>query len=79
VVGVELGALYGLVVALGAPACGYVTVRMAERLHRMGGALEGIRAARNRGPVFASLLADRAAVLDAARAALRVGSPRPRP
>ncbi len=72
-VGLEFGALYGLVVALGGPACGYVTVRMAERLHRMGGAVEGIRAARDRGPVFASLLADRAAVVDAARAALRAG------
>jgi hypothetical protein len=79
VVGLEFGARYGLVAALGAPACGYVTVRMAERLHRMGGALEGIRAARDRGPVFASLLADRAAVVDAARAALRVGPPAPGP
>jgi glycerol-3-phosphate O-acyltransferase/dihydroxyacetone phosphate acyltransferase len=78
-IGLEFGAPYGLLVALGAPACGYVTVRMAERLHRMGGAVAGIRAARDRGPVFASLLADRSAVVDAARAALQLGPPAPDP
>jgi hypothetical protein len=70
VIGLQFGAPWGLVVALGAPASGYATVRLAERLHRMGGAVEGFRAARDRGPVFAYLVADRSAVVDAARAAL---------
>jgi glycerol-3-phosphate O-acyltransferase / dihydroxyacetone phosphate acyltransferase len=70
VVGEAKGALLGLVAAVGAPACGYVAVRLAERVRRIGGALEGVRFVRNRGHLLASVLADRAAVVAAAGAVL---------
>lgn len=70
VVGSLYGPLLGAVAAVAAPGCGYVTVRMAERLHRIGGAVEGARAVRGRGPAFESVLANRAAVLAAAEDAL---------
>jgi len=75
VIGESFGAAYGLVAAAGAPACGYVAVRMAERIGRMGGVLEGLWLARRQGPLRASLLADRAALVAAAGVVL---GPRPR-
>jgi hypothetical protein len=36
----------GLIAGLGAPLCGYVTVRFSERAKRLGGAVAGYRAAR---------------------------------
>ncbi len=67
----EWGALWGAAAAVAAPLCGYVTLRMVERLHRMGGAIAGYRAVRAGGPVSdlvrgrrADLLAAAATVLD---------------
>jgi glycerol-3-phosphate O-acyltransferase / dihydroxyacetone phosphate acyltransferase len=42
----NFGPIAGLVVGLGAPLCGYVTVRFSERAKRLGGAVAGYRAAR---------------------------------
>ncbi|MGH9046861.1 MAG: hypothetical protein ACRDVW_06045, partial [Acidimicrobiales bacterium] len=36
----------GLVAGVGAPVCGYVAVRLSERLNRLGGAVAGYRAVR---------------------------------
>jgi hypothetical protein len=40
-------------------------VRLAERIHRIGGALAGYRAVRERDPLLPSVLAARAAVVAA--------------
>jgi glycerol-3-phosphate O-acyltransferase/dihydroxyacetone phosphate acyltransferase len=45
----NFGAWAGLVGAVGAPACGYVTVRFSERVKRVGGAVAGYRAVRRTG------------------------------
>jgi glycerol-3-phosphate O-acyltransferase/dihydroxyacetone phosphate acyltransferase len=70
IIGESFGVPLGLMAAAGAPACGYVAVRMVERIGRMGGALESLQLARRRGPLRTSLLADRAAVVAAAGAVL---------
>ena len=70
IIGQSPGAPLGLLAAAGAPACGYVAVRMVERIRRMGGAAGGLRLARRRGPLRTSLLADRAVVVAAAGAVL---------
>ncbi len=69
-IGEAFGSPLGLLAAAGAPACGYLTVRMTERVRRIGGALVGFRAARHRGPLLCSVLAQRAAVVAAAASAL---------
>jgi 1-acyl-sn-glycerol-3-phosphate acyltransferase len=69
-VGRSAGAVAGLLVAIGAPLCGYVTVRLAERLQRIGGLLEAYRTLRQRQDHVGAVLAHRSAVLDAARAVL---------
>ena len=48
-VGRAYGAWLGLLAALAAPLCGYVSVRLAERVQRIGGLLEGYRIVRARG------------------------------
>jgi glycerol-3-phosphate O-acyltransferase / dihydroxyacetone phosphate acyltransferase len=70
VVGTWLGPAAGAVAAVAAPACGYVTVRMSERLKRVGGVARGARAARSGGRILPSVLADRKAVVDAAQRVL---------
>ena len=69
--GLRFGPLWGVVAAAGAPLCGYLTVRMAERVRRMGGVIQGGRAVRSLGPAFTAVAADRAVVVDAARVILR--------
>ncbi len=58
-IGEAFGPGWGLLAAGLAPACGYAAVRVAERVRRIGGAVEGYRAApperaaaggRGRGP-----------------------------
>jgi glycerol-3-phosphate O-acyltransferase / dihydroxyacetone phosphate acyltransferase len=61
------GPWVGLTVAVLAPFCGYTTVRLAERVKRIGGVLEGYRTVRRRGSVLDIVLADRRKVLDAAQ------------
>ena len=73
VVGVIVGRAYGpwagLVAAVAAPLCGYVAVRLLERVKRTGGLVEGYRAVREHGDVLDSVLAHRAAVVEDAHAA----------
>ncbi len=75
VIGEAFGALPGILAASGSPVCGYLTVRMTERIRRIGGAIEGLRAARRRGPLLGAVQADRTAVVVAARSVL--GGPSP--
>jgi hypothetical protein len=75
VVGSVFGAGFGVVAAVAAPLCGYVAVRLVERLHRIGGARAGYRLARHGGPMAALLRSRRAAVIDAARAVTDLTSP----
>jgi hypothetical protein len=63
-----------LAFALG-PASGYVTVHFFERLQRIGGVVAATRLARGRRPTLTSVLARRAAVIEAAGALLSVPSP----
>ena len=76
VAGETWGPWEGLIAAAGAPACGYATVRLVERVKRIGGVLAGARVVRHRRAVLATVLAHRAAVVDAAGAVL-AGDPRP--
>jgi hypothetical protein len=69
-VGRALGPWAGLAAALTAPMCGYVTVRVAERVKRIGGLVEGYRTVTARQAVLTTVFAHRAAVVDAARAVL---------
>jgi 1-acyl-sn-glycerol-3-phosphate acyltransferase len=74
VLGVLAGRAYGpwagLAAAVGSPLCGYVTVRLAERVQRIGGLLEGARTVRDRGTVLATVAAHRADVVSAATSVL---------
>jgi glycerol-3-phosphate O-acyltransferase/dihydroxyacetone phosphate acyltransferase len=70
VVGRAAGPWAGLLVAVAAPLCGYVTVRVAERVKRIGGLVEGYRTVKDRKVVLATVFAHRTAVVDAARAVL---------
>ncbi len=54
-IGEAFGAPFGALAAVGAPVCGYLAVRMTERLRRMGGAIEGFRWAGGKGPLVASV------------------------
>jgi glycerol-3-phosphate O-acyltransferase/dihydroxyacetone phosphate acyltransferase len=67
-VGVAFGPWWGLLASLLAPACGYTAVRMAERIRRIGGAVEGYRAIRRGNPMLPSVLEARAAVVAATAA-----------
>jgi glycerol-3-phosphate O-acyltransferase / dihydroxyacetone phosphate acyltransferase len=69
-IGEAFGAFFGTLAAVGAPVCGYLAIRMNERLRRMGGAIEGFRWAGHQGPVLASVLRHRGAVVDAAHQVL---------
>ncbi len=69
-VGRAEGVVAGLVVSLALPVCGYVTVRLGERIKRIGGLLEGYRTVSNRRAVLTSVVAHRRAFVDAARLCL---------
>jgi 1-acyl-sn-glycerol-3-phosphate acyltransferase len=71
VVGSQLfGATIGILTALGAPVCGYAMVRLAERIKRVGGVVEGYRTIKSRGPILDIVFADREKVVQAASAVL---------
>ncbi len=70
IVGRAAGAWAGLLTVIAAPLCGYVTVRVAERISRIGGLVEGYRTVRSRNAVLGTVLAHRASVVDAASAVL---------
>jgi glycerol-3-phosphate O-acyltransferase / dihydroxyacetone phosphate acyltransferase len=69
-VGRAFGPWAGLGVAVAAPLCGYVTVRLAERITRIGGLVEGYRIVKGRRAVLDTVLAHRTSVVDAAAAVL---------
>jgi 1-acyl-sn-glycerol-3-phosphate acyltransferase len=62
------GPWVGAAVAVAAPLCGYLTVRLAERVQRIGGLVEGYRTVKDRRDVLATVVAHRAAVVGAATA-----------
>jgi len=64
--GRRFGPVAGILAALAAPICGFVAVRVSERMRRTGRALHGARFARERGQLASSVRADRAAVVEAA-------------
>jgi hypothetical protein len=64
------GAWAGVLAGVAAPLCGYVTVRMAERIKRIGGLVEGYRTVKGRGAVLATVISHRTAVVEAAQAVL---------
>jgi glycerol-3-phosphate O-acyltransferase/dihydroxyacetone phosphate acyltransferase len=69
-VGKRLGRPMGALAFAIGPASGYVTVHFFERLQRIGGVVEATRLARGRRATLTSLLASRAAVIEAAAALL---------
>jgi 1-acyl-sn-glycerol-3-phosphate acyltransferase len=69
-VGRAFGPWAGLGAAVAAPLCGYVAVRVLERMQRIGGMLEAARVVRRRGDVVGAVLDRRAAVVRDARAIL---------
>jgi glycerol-3-phosphate O-acyltransferase / dihydroxyacetone phosphate acyltransferase len=70
-VGRAFGAWAGLAAAVAAPWCGYVAVRVAERVKRIGGVAEGYRMLKGRRSVVATALQHRGAVVAEARSLLR--------
>jgi len=73
-VGKRLGRPMGALAFAIGPASGYVTVHFFERLQRIGGVVEATRLARSRRATLTSVLASRAAVIEAAGALLSVPS-----
>ena len=69
-VGRAYGAWAGLAAALAAPLCGFVTVRLLERVRRIGGVVEGYRIVKDRRNILGPVLAHRAAVVRDARSIL---------
>ena len=65
------GAWAGLGAALAAPLCGFVTVRLLERVRRFGGIAEGYRIIRAHRDILGPVLTHRAAVVRDARSILR--------
>ena len=70
-VGRAYGAWAGLAAALVAPLCGFVTMRLLERVRRIGGVVEGYRIVKARSNILGPVLLHRAAVVRDARAILR--------
>jgi len=74
VVGVLAGRAYGawagLGAALAAPLCGFLTVRLLERVRRLGGVVEGYRIIKAHRNILGPVLAHRAAVVRDARSIL---------
>ncbi len=67
VVGLAYGPLVGLIAAVAAPLCGYVAVRLIERVRRIGGIFEGYRTVKVRGGVLDTVLEHRQTVTMYAR------------
>ena len=70
VVGRAFGPWIGLAAAVAAPLCGYVAVRLFERVKRIGGVVEGYRMIKGRRDVVRAAVGHRAAVVRDARAVL---------
>jgi type III secretory pathway component EscS len=67
VVGRVYGPWAGFIAALAAPMCGYVAVRLIERVKRIGGVVEGYRTVKVRPDVLDSVRAHRQTVMMDAR------------
>jgi glycerol-3-phosphate O-acyltransferase/dihydroxyacetone phosphate acyltransferase len=65
------GAWAGLAATLAAPLCGFLTVRVLERVRRFGGVVEGYRIMKAHRNMLGPVLAHRAAVVQNARSILR--------
>ena len=61
----------GLAAAAAAPVCGYVAVRLGERVKRFGGVVEGYRMLKGRRSVVATALEHRGEVVAEAHSLLR--------
>ncbi len=70
VVGRAYGPWVGFIVAIAAPLCGYVAVRLSERVKRIGGLVEGYRTVKERRDVLDSVVAHRKTVTIDARKVL---------
>jgi glycerol-3-phosphate O-acyltransferase / dihydroxyacetone phosphate acyltransferase len=70
-VGRAFGAWAGLAAAVAAPLCGYVALRLGERVKRIGGVVAGSRMLNGRRSVVETALSHRAAVVAEARSLLR--------
>jgi glycerol-3-phosphate O-acyltransferase / dihydroxyacetone phosphate acyltransferase len=70
-VGQAYGAWAGFAAALAAPLCGYLTVRVLERVRRLGGVVEGGRILTAHRNLLGPVLAHRAAVMRDARSILQ--------
>jgi hypothetical protein len=81
IVGRAYGVWAGLSVAAGVPACGYLSVRCAERVKQIGGLVQAYRTLSGRREVLRSVAADRSSFVSAVSCAL--GAPplsdQPRP
>jgi glycerol-3-phosphate O-acyltransferase / dihydroxyacetone phosphate acyltransferase len=60
----------GVVASVGAPLCGYVTVRLAERAQRMGGVIEGYRTVREHRADLKTVQDERSVVVGIAQSVL---------
>ncbi|HEX4433467.1 MAG TPA: lysophospholipid acyltransferase family protein [Acidimicrobiales bacterium] len=69
-IGRAFGAWAGAAAAVIAPLCGYVAVRLHERVQRIGGVAEGSRIMRSRRDVVGALLQRRTALVREARGVL---------
>ncbi len=65
-IGLQVDAWAGATAAVLAPLTGYVALRCAERLDRIGGLLAGARLARRRDASVPALLAERARLVELA-------------
>jgi glycerol-3-phosphate O-acyltransferase/dihydroxyacetone phosphate acyltransferase len=72
-VGLNESAWAGLLVAVAAPPCGYVAVRLSERVKRIGGVVGGYRIVTERSALIGTVLARRKAVVEAAHSVLALG------
>jgi hypothetical protein len=63
----------GVGAAVAAPVCGYATVRLGERVKRIGGLVVGAGIVRRRRAVLVTVLEHRRAVVEAAAVVLALG------
>jgi hypothetical protein len=70
IVGRGFGPWAGFLAAVGAPLCGFLAVRMHERVKRIGGVVEGYRIVKGHRDVVDVALAHRAAVVRDVQSAL---------
>jgi hypothetical protein len=70
VFGMQFGPGAGIAAFVAAPACGYMTVLFSERVKRVGGAVAGLRAVRDRSAAIESVLSRRRAAVELAQRAV---------